>query len=163
MNLNANDSVRITAIIPTRGRIDSLCRALESIRRQIFPGGVEIIIVDDMSDPPLPALPADVKVIRLEKHVGACGARNADARTARGEFLLFMDDDAEFIDLDAFGRAVAWFTHWPKLGLIGFRQLTPDQQVHYMQPVAADAPVRTGLFFSYGCLVRHRFTNPSVG
>jgi len=156
VNLNASDSVRITAIIPTRGRIDSLCRALDSIRRQIFAGGVEIIVVDDMSDPPLPALPADVKVIRFEEHVGACAARNAGARVARGDFLLFMDDDAELITLDDLGRAVDWFAHWPKLGVIGFRQLTPDKQVHYMQPVAADEPVRTGLFFSYGCLVRRQ-------
>ncbi len=40
MNLNASDSVRITAIIPTRGRIDSLYRALDSIRRQNLPEGV---------------------------------------------------------------------------------------------------------------------------
>jgi GT2 family glycosyltransferase len=156
VKLNPSDSVRISAIIPTRGRVDSLCRALDSIRRQNFPEGVEMIVVDDMSDPPLPALPGDVKVIRFEEHVGACAARNAGARTARGDFLLFMDDDAELIALDDLSRAVDWFAHRPKLALIGFRQLTPDQQIHYMQPVHADEPVRTGLFFSYGCLVRRQ-------
>ncbi len=154
VNPNASDSVRITAIIPTRGRIDSLSYALDSIRRQNFPEGVEMIVVDDMSDPPLPALPADVKVIRFEEHVGACAARNAGARMARGEFLLLMDDDAELIAPNDLGRAVDWFADRPRLAVIGFRQLTPDQQVHYSQPVAADEPVRTGLFFSYACLVR---------
>ncbi|MDY3552149.1 glycosyltransferase [Gemmata sp. JC717] len=146
--------MRISAIIPTRGRFDSLCRTLDSVRKQRFPGGIQLVVVDDASDPPLPPLPADVRLVQLATQSGACAARNAGVRVAEGEFLLFMDDDAELLNPDDITTAIAWFEERPKLGAVGFRQLTPDRQVHYMQPAAGDVPVVTGVFFSYTCIVR---------
>lgn len=156
MTLSSSPVVQVTAIIPTRGRLASLHRTLDSIRRQNFASGYELIVVDDASEPPLQALPGDVKVLRFERNVGACVARNAGARAARGELLLFMDDDAEIESPNVLAAAVDWFAKHSRLGAVGFRQLRPNRQVHNMQPAVAEVPVRTGLFFSYGCVVPRR-------
>lgn len=144
----------ISVVIPTQGRFDSLTRALESVRAQDYSGKIELIVVDDAADPPSPTLGQSVKTVRFATKRGACAARNEGAKLAQGEFLLFMDDDAVLTGVTDLTRAVAWFTANRKVGVVGFRQLMSDGRPHYMQPVDAETPVRTGLFFSYGCLVR---------
>lgn len=146
--------MKVSAIVPTHDRYDSLCRTLASVRRQNYDIDIEFIVIDDASNPPLPPLPDDVKVIRFDNNVGACVGRNSGVKVASGDLLLFIDDDAEFISEDSLSRAVEWFTNWPELGAVGFRQLTPDRQVHYMQPANTEVPVRSGIFFAYGCMVR---------
>lgn len=92
-----------------------LAQALESIRRQTY-GRFEVIVVDDGSErrETLAALAAlepefDEKgwsIIRQpNRYPGA--ARNAAARRARGEYLVFMDDDncAKPQELETFVRA----------------------------------------------------------
>ncbi|MBI1347042.1 glycosyltransferase [bacterium] len=146
--------MQISAIIPTRGRIQHLLRAIDSVRRQAGVNPIELIVIDDASDPPLPDLPKDVNVIHFQDAVGACKARNAGAAVARGELLLFLDDDAE-LETDAIAaRSLQWFESRPQLAAIGYRQLTTTGDIHYMQPCQSEVPALSGLFFSYGCMLR---------
>jgi GT2 family glycosyltransferase len=146
--------MKISAIVPTHDRYDSLCRTLDSIRLQTNGIDVELVVIDDASNPPIPLPSTDIKLVRFDKNVGACIGRNSGVNICSGDLLLFIDDDAELINEDTLIRAVQWFTNWPELGVVGFRQLTPERKVHYMQPANTEIPVRSGVFFSYGCLVR---------
>ena len=154
--------MKISVIIPTHDRYDSLCRTIDSIRRQKLAAEIEIVVIDDASNPPIPPLDPDIKLLRFEQNVGACVGRNAGVKASTGEILLFIDDDAETIDDNSLNRVIDWFTTYPKLGALGFRQLTSQQQVHYMQPANADVSVYTGVFFAYGCAIR-RTAFESVG
>jgi len=91
----------VTVCITHHNRPAYLAAALESIRRQDYPT-FDVVVVDDGSDRPdakryLASLAPEFarrgwKVVRqANKYPGA--ARNAGVRAARGEFLLFMDDD----------------------------------------------------------------------
>jgi GT2 family glycosyltransferase len=146
--------MNISVVIPTRGRYDMLCQAIESVRRQNYMGRVEIIVVDDASDPPLANLPDDIKRLTFEHAMGACAARNAAAKVANGELLLCMDDDAELVDPNDFTRAANWFIARPQLAVVGFRQLTSEKENHYSQPATATVPVKTGLFYGYAFMIR---------
>jgi GT2 family glycosyltransferase len=147
------DNFRVSAVIPTRGRVDSLLRTLDSIRLQSGVGVIELIVVDDASEPPLKLDTADVAVIRFDSSRGACAARNAGTDLAQGDFLLFMDDDAELVEPSEVLRALRWFVDHPRLAVVGFRQLTPNGDVHHAQPISSEVPAHTNLFYSYGCLV----------
>ncbi len=86
-------------IIPTYRRPLQLAASLAAIARLDYPRArFEVLIVDDGSDaPPRSAVEAASARINIElicaPHAGAGAARNAGAKSARGEFLAFTDDD----------------------------------------------------------------------
>jgi O-antigen biosynthesis protein len=91
----------VTIGLTHRNRPALLRQALESIRRLEYPK-LEVVLVDDGSDTPdalqmLAGLESEFRkrrwrIIRQPRRFPAA-ARNAAARAARGEYLLFMDDD----------------------------------------------------------------------
>jgi GT2 family glycosyltransferase len=90
-----------TVIIPTCNRPVQLATALRCLARQLpVPGGFEVLVVDDGSDPPLDeralcdASGCDCRVVRTTNG-GPAAARNLASRQARGRILAFTDDDCE--------------------------------------------------------------------
>ena len=89
----------VTILIPTLDRYPHLFNLLDQLRRQTAPP-LEIIVVDQTTpgdyDPTWPARFADLplRVIRREQP-GQCSSRNAGLLLARGETVLFLDDDDE--------------------------------------------------------------------
>ncbi|MEM7225595.1 MAG: glycosyltransferase [Pseudomonadota bacterium] len=92
----------ITICLVHFNRPAMLARAIESLERQSYGGPLETIIVDDGStseeaQAALDRLEAELAPTRwriLRKSNGYPGAaRNAAAAQARGDYLLFMDDD----------------------------------------------------------------------
>ncbi len=84
---------RVSVVVPTRNRPGPLIETLATLRAQTLArDAYEIIVVDDGSEPALAAVPARVRIVRLEGRERSA-ARNAGARVARGELLAFVDDD----------------------------------------------------------------------
>ena len=87
----------VSVVIPTYGRAEYLLAAIDSVLAQTRPPG-EIIVVDDGSPDDTGARVAPlveagrVRYVRRENG-GLAAARNTGAAHARGEFLLFLDDD----------------------------------------------------------------------
>ena len=90
-----------SAIIATRNRCEILRRALQAYLEQTALEEVsEILVSDDGSTDGTPTLvsqaakasPVPIRYLRQE-HRGAAAARNLAIREARGELLLFTDDD----------------------------------------------------------------------
>jgi glycosyltransferase involved in cell wall biosynthesis len=88
----------VTIVIPTRDRPQFLPRAIKSALMQTF-ARIEVLIVDDASTSPVETDTADprVRVIRLEQRAGVSAARNEGLRTARGKWIVFLDDDDELL------------------------------------------------------------------
>jgi GT2 family glycosyltransferase len=82
----------VTVVIPTRDRWDVLTRTLTALDRQDL-GGVEaeVVVVDNGSRAPAPALPG-VRVV-VESRPGAAAARNRGVAEAAGRIVLFVGDD----------------------------------------------------------------------
>lgn len=81
-------------IIPTHDRPELLRAAVASVRAQTVED-VEIVVVDDASDPPV--VLDDVRVLRSDRPLGPAAARNAGVAAARGRALAFLDDDDEWL------------------------------------------------------------------
>jgi glycosyltransferase involved in cell wall biosynthesis len=166
-------SVRLSVVIPTRGRADRLRACLASLAAARSPeGGWEVLVVDDGSEPPLEQQLAPlanagppVRFVRQAPE-GLNAARNRGVGEARGEAIAFLDDDtlvdpdwacamaAAFADpgcdavagrvlLRLEGAAPSWLT--PKLR----RYLAEYDQGDVGRPVSGD-PVPVGA----NCAVR---------
>lgn len=90
--------LRLSVVVPTYGRPDSIRRCLAALARLEYPPhALEVLVVDDASPEPVEledhALPGTLRVIRAPRNRGPAAARNLGAREATGEVLLFTDDD----------------------------------------------------------------------
>jgi glycosyltransferase involved in cell wall biosynthesis len=90
----------LSIIIPTRNRHAMLLRCLSSLRRETGrDGDVEIIVVDDCSEPHEAALNREAcagigaDYLGQTNRTGAAGARNAGLAQSTSEWAVFVDDD----------------------------------------------------------------------
>jgi len=99
----AASAPELSVIVPTRNRPEVLRRVVAALQAETQDHGlsprVEIVVADDAGAPAAsvslgPLLGRDaVRCLRLERHAGAAGARNAGVEAARGAILAFLDDD----------------------------------------------------------------------
>lgn len=90
---NGATGLAISVIVPTVDRPATLARCLAALADQtLAQDAYEVIVIDDA---PEPTVPDDCGATRVHRTggQGAAMARNAGAQIARGELLLFLDDD----------------------------------------------------------------------
>ena len=89
----------LSIIIPTCDRPSQLLSAFRSCGIDSI-SGVELIIVDDgLTSPVDPTIfDCEVKILKTSGYLGAASARNLGAKSAKTDFLLFLDDDDCFIN-----------------------------------------------------------------
>ena len=97
----------VSVVIPTRNRRLFLSEAIATVTEQTHHDW-ELIIVDDGSDDDTPAFldtlhDSRMRVIRRPAAGGAAVARNAGLAEARGELIMFLDDD-DLLREDALAR-----------------------------------------------------------
>jgi glycosyltransferase involved in cell wall biosynthesis len=83
----------VTAVITTHARPQYVGDALASVCAESYPD-IECLVVDDAGtfELPLPTTARPVRVLRSGMR-GVAGARNVGLAEARGEFVIFLDDD----------------------------------------------------------------------
>lgn len=90
---------RVSIIVPTYNRADTILRAVRSVQAQTFTDW-ELVIVDDGStDGTADLLPKDdarIRVIR-QPNGGIAAARTTGMNDARGELIGWLDSDDEFL------------------------------------------------------------------
>ena len=88
----------LSVVVPCFDAPQALELTLAGLEAQDYPKGrFEVIVVDDGSSPPLAvpgSTPLDVRVVRREtRGFGLSAARNAGARAAAHDILVFLDGD----------------------------------------------------------------------
>jgi len=93
----------ITVVLPTYNRADLIIRSIASVQAQTYPVS-EIIVVDDGSTDltqsvvkRLATRASNIKYLKHERNLGGQAARNTGIRSARGEWIAFLDSDDEFM------------------------------------------------------------------
>ena len=98
--MNSGSSPRVSIVVPTYNRGPALRATVEAILRSRLDavGAAELIVVDDGSAAPVdlvgvtPPTGFTVNLLR-RSNGGPAAARNSGFHAARGEFVLFVDDD----------------------------------------------------------------------
>ena len=92
-------AIEVSVIIPAFNAATSICACLDALSTQKTDRKFEVIVVDDASTDDLSFITAKytgrlyLQLLRLQTNSGPGAARNAGARAAAGEILLFTDAD----------------------------------------------------------------------
>ncbi|SEJ06297.1 glycosyltransferase [Frateuria terrea] len=122
------DVPHVSIVIPVHGKLAYTLACLRSLARHGAKASFETIVVDDASPDDSASVLTQVEGLRLlrnERNVGFVDSCNAGAAAARGEFLLFLNNDTQVTPgwLDAL---LACFTQRPDCGMAGPRLVYPD-------------------------------------
>ena len=109
----------ISIITVNFNSLDVTCEMLDSVRRNSY-RNVETIVVDNASaENPggyLKEHYPEVKFLRSEQNLGFAGGNNLGIREASGDFLFFLNNDAELTD-GCLESLLALFERFPRTGI----------------------------------------------
>lgn len=130
------DRPKISIIIPTKDRIDLLRRCIESIQNRSSYDNYEIIIVDNMSQEEetaayLDGLGKSYRIIKFNERFNYSKLNNYAAEFARGEHLLFLNNDIEVLNSDWL-EAMLEQSQRDEIGCVGAKLLYPDRKIQHV-------------------------------
>lgn len=112
----------VSVIIPTYNRAAYLQKALQSVKEQTYQS-LEIIVIDDGSTDDtgkmLENYGGQLRYFYQENR-GISGARNAGIKSARGEFIAFLDSDDYWLP-EKTAQQLALFKQHPEYALVAAR------------------------------------------
>lgn len=121
-------SPQVSIVIPVHSKLAYTLTCLRSLMLYPSMASFEVIVVDDASPDESVATLQSIAGLRVHvnaQNVGFVGSCNAGATLARGEYLLFLNNDTQVTRgwLDALVRC---FVEEPDCGLAGSRLVYPD-------------------------------------
>jgi GT2 family glycosyltransferase len=125
---------RCSIVIPVYGKSHLTHTCVTSVLKQVTPFGVQIIVVDDASpDDTLQMLEGfgdRIEVVRRAKNGGYATACNAGLAIARGDYVVFLNNDTESKH-QWLATLVAYADAHPKAGVVGCRLLLPNGTIQH--------------------------------
>ncbi len=123
-----DDVPLVSIVIPVYNKIDYTVACLRSLVQHAGAAAFEVIVVDDASSDTTAERLAHIggiRVIRNAQNLGFVGSCNAGAEAARGDFVLFLNNDTVVTAgwLEALLRC---FDEEPDAGLVGAKLVYPD-------------------------------------
>lgn len=133
--INPNSLVSI--IIPNKNHLDDLKNCINSIRNKSSWKNYEILIIENESNQEelfdyYKTLEKDdrIQIISWKRAFNYSAVNNFSARYAKGEFLLFLNNDTEIITPEWIGRMVEYGQH-KEIGAVGSKLLFPDKTIQH--------------------------------
>lgn len=100
---------------------------------------------------------ADIVYLNHKVNLGVAGGRNFAYKKAKGDYILFLDDDAEILTPNTIALIVNKFLSSPQLKIIGFAQKFLDGS--FSNPIKRNflnqsEEIETYFFWGYGHVIR---------
>ena len=129
--------VEVSVIIPTRDQVEVTRRCIESILDKTTYGNFEIVLMNNQSSEPetiryFESLRGNdkVRVVNYDQPFNFSAINNAGAREARGEVIVFLNNDMEVIE-PGWLEELASQAMRSEVGAVGGWLLFPDHTVQH--------------------------------
>jgi len=129
--VRSDQAVEVSIIIPVHNNLAYTASCLASLVEHHADHATEIIVVDDCSSDKT----ADfldrcdgIEVIHNAENLGFIGSCNAGAKKARGEYLVFLNNDTQVTD-QWLSALIEPFSSWPNVGIVGARLVYPSGEL----------------------------------
>lgn len=124
--------MKISVVIPTYNRADALALTLANLSRQRIDEPWEVIVVNNRCTDRTDDLVAGITfpttlTLEHEQKPGAAAARNAGVAVAKGDFLLFMDNDI-LVEDDFVTRHLRSLQRHPGSWIVGQIATLPEHE-----------------------------------
>lgn len=145
----------VSVVIPTYDRPELLSRAMQSVVNQTYEH-IELIIVDDCSPESLretvvESIPSDIQLsfLRHDHNQGHAAARNTGMEASEGEFIVFLDDDDEWLEEKIKKQVERFQETSERVGVVytGIKQMNEDGSVNAVTTPAHSGDVTRQLLF----------------
>ncbi|MDJ0515222.1 MAG: tetratricopeptide repeat protein [Trichodesmium sp. MO_231.B1] len=129
LTLNTSDQPIISIIIPVYNQILHTYNCLRSLVATLDDSlPFEVIVMDDHSKDNTQEVLSKISGIKSvfnEQNLGFIGSCNRGAELAKGEYLIFLNNDT-FVMQNCFQEMLETFSKIPKVGLVGAKFLYPN-------------------------------------
>lgn len=114
-----NTRPTITAILPSKNRLDGVVSLINNLRQQDYPQeNLNIIVIDDGSSPAYDSKSIDAEIIRHDESRGAQVSRNEGIEQATSDLIFLLDDDIELVGNDFLVKAVKVLAKKPNVAAV---------------------------------------------
>jgi GT2 family glycosyltransferase len=147
----------VSIVIPNRNAAQVLKHCVHGLLHETRYPNIELVIVDNGSnEAEVVELYGSLEregravIVRFDRPFNFSAACNAGAAAARGDLLLFLNNDVEVIQPDWLDELVRWAGR-PDVGIVGAKLLYPDRTIQH-----------AGIVFGLG-FVNHIFSKAPEG
>jgi glycosyltransferase involved in cell wall biosynthesis len=135
----------VSIIIPNKDNLKLLRQCVDSILEQTSYPYFEVIIVENGSTEAgieeyydqVTALNSEVKVVRWKKPFNYSSVCNFGAEKAKGEYLLFLNNDTEVVTPD-WVQALLEHAQRSEVGMVGCKLVFPSRHIQHAGVVLSD-------------------------
>lgn len=123
-----SDAPRVSIVVPVYNKIAYTAACLRSISEHAGDTPFEVIVVDDGSSDATPQRLSEIngiRPIRNPQNLGFIGSCNAGAAAARGDYLLFLNNDT-VVTAGWLEALVGCLEETPQAGMVGAKLVYPD-------------------------------------
>ena len=126
----------VTVVIPSRHNVEMLSRSLPSLARTDYPS-FDVVVVDNGGRTPEAEAwyerhraGLDLEVQWWDEPFNYSRVNNVAAAAARGEVLVFLNDDTDLVDPGWLREMVGWAVQ-PDIGLVGLQLLEAEGRIQH--------------------------------
>lgn len=166
---NIYENYLFSVVIITYGRRKELIPCLESVIKQTYKN-FEIILIDNNKDKNISNYILE-EVLKLNdqriyyfkagKNLGVTGGRNYGIKKAKGDVLVFIDDDAFLESISTFKKIYERMTQNDKTGVLSFKivnyytkKIEKKTFPHRNKKLNPDKEFETTYFLGGGCAIK---------
>ncbi len=132
-------NIKYSICILTLNHLDKTRLCLNSLMKTAFKEPIEIIIVDNGSEDNTKEYLIDfqkeyhndkinITIVLNNFNRGCVGGRNQAGKLARGEYIVIIDNDVEFIDENWLNELTSYYESQINIGIVGPKLIYPGEE-----------------------------------